>query len=136
MLGIKLQVARVGKLRSSGKASAVMNTLCTLIIVAIPLGGCGQSATPVPPPIAAKADVIVTLDGKQHACVVSLYSEAQGSIVPCDDIVPFLRDELRVPSGAIYDIRTIAHVDDAEMAKIGTNLKGAGYRFIGGHKDR
>jgi hypothetical protein len=113
-----------------------MNALCTAIIVAIPLGGCGQSATPVPPPIAARADVIVTLDGKQHACVVSLYSEAQGSIVPCGDIVPFLRDELRVPSGAIYDIRTIADVDDAEMAKIGGNLKGAGYRFIGGHKDR
>jgi hypothetical protein len=78
-----------------------------------------------------KSDVIVTLDGEHHTCVVALISEPQGSTVPCADVVPFVRDELRLASGSIYDIRTIANVDDAERAKLEKNLKGAGYRFIG-----
>ncbi len=80
-----------------------------------------------------KPDVIVTFDGERHSCVVALLSEAQGSIIPCADIVPFIRDELKVASGSIYDTRTIAHVDAAEVAKTTQNLKDAGYRFIGGH---
>lgn len=77
--------------------------------------------------------MIVTFDGERHTCVVALYSEAQGSIVPCSDIVPFIRDELRLGSGSIYDTRTIAQVDAGEVAKTTQNLQDAGYRFIGGH---
>ena len=67
------------------------------------LAGCGSSTNtpnPASPPIAAKPDVIVTIDGKRHACVVALLSEAQGSSVPCGDVIPFVRDELRLPSGS------------------------------------
>jgi hypothetical protein len=95
------------------------------------LGGCGPSASESPP-IAAKPKVIVTLDGKSHTCVVALYSEANGNSIACADVVPFVRDELRLPSGSIYDIRTIANVDQADIAKVGASLKGAGYRYIGG----
>ena len=73
-------------------------------VVLMLLAGCGPSA---PPPIDAKPNVIVTLDGKSHACVVALYSEANGSSISCTDVVPFVRDELRLAKGAIYDIRTI-----------------------------
>jgi hypothetical protein len=102
------------------------------------LAGCGQSAnTPAPapaapPPIAAKPDVIVTLDGARHDCLVALYSEEQASIISCDDVVAFVRDELRVPSGAIYDIRTGPNIDEAQRTKVEASLKGAGYRFIRG----
>jgi hypothetical protein len=107
------------------------------------LAGCGSSTNaPAPqtapmsqaaPVIAAKPDVIVTVDGVQHACVVALSSEPQGSTIPCSDVIAFLRDELRVPSGAIYDLRTTPPVDAAEVLKVRANLKDAGYRFIGGH---
>jgi hypothetical protein len=129
----------MGRLRFAGIASATGFML---------LAGCGRSANtpaPDPPPIAAKPDVIVTLDGVRHACVVALYSEAQGSAIPCDGVVPFIRDELRLPSGAIYEIRTIPDVDETARARVAASLKGAGYRFIGGphvmsmtgpHKDR
>jgi hypothetical protein len=102
------------------------------------LAGCGKSASTSPapsappPPIAARPDVIVTLDGGRHTCVVALYSEAQGSAISCDEVVSFVKDELRVPSGSIYDIRTIPGVDKAEMAGVEASLQGAGYRFIGG----
>jgi hypothetical protein len=102
------------------------------------LAGCGQPtntpapAPAAPPPIAAKPDVIVTLDGARHDCVVALYSEAQGNIISCDDVVAFVRDELRVPSGAIYDIRTAPNIDEAQRTKVEANLKGAGYRYIRG----
>jgi hypothetical protein len=100
------------------------------------LMGCGPSSNapaPVPPAVAAKPDVMITFDGERHTCVVALPSEAQGSIVPCADVIPFMRDELRIASGSIYDTRTIAKADEAEVAKTTQNLKDAGYRFIGGH---
>jgi len=98
--------------------------------------GCGSTnnaPAPVLPAIAAKPDVIITFDGERHTCVVALSSEAQGSIVPCADVIPFMRAELRLASGSIYDTRTIAKADEAEIAKTTQNLKDAGYRFIGGH---
>jgi hypothetical protein len=112
-------------------AMIVVRAAFASTVVCLLLAGCGPSA--VPPSIAARPDVIITLDGKHHACVVALYSEAQGSKISCDDVVPFVRDELRLKSGAIYDIRIIPDVDEAETARVGASLNGAGYRFIGGH---
>jgi hypothetical protein len=117
----------------AAKASfhAVLASFMPLVLI-----GCGSPTNPpasTPAAIAEKPDVIVTFDGERHTCVVALYSEAQGSIVPCTDIVPFIRDELRLASGAIYDTRTIAQVDAREIAKTTQNLQDAGYRFIGGH---
>jgi hypothetical protein len=100
------------------------------------LVGCGSSKNAAPPVSAAMTAnpaVVITFDGERHMCVVALSSEAQGSIVPCADIVPFVRDELRLASGSIYDTRTIGTFDAAEMAKTTQNLNEAGYRFNGGH---
>jgi len=95
------------------------------------LAGCGPS-TDVPTPASdantKKADVTVTLDGVHHTCIVALSREAQGSTISCGDVVAFLKDELRVPSGAVCDIRTIAEVSEAELAAVAANLKSAGYR--------
>jgi hypothetical protein len=103
---------------------------------------CGSStqapapeASPIPPRLADRPDVIVTFDGARRTCVAALYSEQQGSAVPCAGLVAFLRDELKVPSGAIFDVRTIPSFDAAEMAKTVANLEDAGYRFIGGRRD-
>jgi hypothetical protein len=104
-------------------------------MICIFLAGCGRSAnTPgsVSLPIAAKPNVIITFDGKRHACVVALYTEEQGNAISCKDVVPFVRDELRVPSGSIYDFRAIPDADEAEVAGVAASLNGAGYRFIGG----
>jgi hypothetical protein len=111
--------------------------LASVLVLAV-LAGCGQPAnTPAaapaaPPPIAAKPDVIVTLYGARHDCMVALYSEPQGNIIPCEDVAAFVRDELRVPSGAIYDIRTAPNIDEAQRTKVEASLKGAGYRYIKG----
>jgi len=108
--------------------------LVSIAVTAL-LAGCGPSAGNAVPKIAEKADVTITIDGGRHTCVVTLLKEAQGSAIPCGDVVPFLRDELRLQSGSIYDIRTIPDIDDKELARLGANLKGAGYRFIGGRDD-
>ena len=108
----------------------------TIISAPLPLVGCGSSSNapaPAPPAMAAKADVIITFDGARHSCLVALSSEAQGSIIPCADVIPFMRDELRLASGSIYDTRVIGKADEAEVVKTNQNLKDAGYRFIGGH---
>jgi hypothetical protein len=102
------------------------------------LTGCGRSAnTPgaVPPPVPSKPDVTVTFDGNRRKCVVALPSEAQGSFISCSDVVPFVKDQLRLPSGAVYDIRKISDVDEAEIARVRAELNGAGYRSIGGSRE-
>jgi predicted small lipoprotein YifL len=117
------------------------NSPIALVMLVTALAACGSSATgpapaQVPAPIAARADVSVTLDGKRHTCVVALYNEPQGNAIPCGDVVPFLKDELRLKPGSIYDLHTIPDVDKAEIARVTANLKTAGYRFIGGHEER
>jgi hypothetical protein len=100
------------------------------------LVGCGSNSNapaPVPAPMTAHPAAIITFDGERRMCVVALSSEAQGSIIPCTDVVPFLRDELRLAGGSIYDTRTIGKFDAAEMAKTTQSLNAAGYRFNGGH---
>jgi hypothetical protein len=99
------------------------------------LTGCGSSTnapTAVSTSTAANSNVVVTVDAARHACVVALHSEAQGSIISCDDVVPFVRDELRLPSGSVYDIRTTPDVPAAQLAKVEASLNGAGYRHSGG----
>jgi hypothetical protein len=119
------RIGPVSALRAAGLASIAI--FC--------LSGCGSSsnAPAVSPAIAAKPDVNITFDGANHVCIVALNSEPQGSTIPCADLIPFLRDELRLPSGSIYDTQMAAKVDPAEVAKTTQSLKDAGYRFIGGH---
>ena len=108
------------------------------ILAACPalLAACGSSHN-APAAVSAQMTpnpaVIITFDGDRNMCVVALSSETQGNIIPCTDVVPFIRDELRVASGSIYDTRTIGKFDAAEMAKTTQNLNSAGYRFNGGH---
>jgi hypothetical protein len=109
-------------------ARAILVSAAALILVT----GCGQSSKgPAPAPAVSRADVTVTFDGKRHKCVVALSSEAQGNSIPCGDVVSFVREELRVPSGAVYDIRKIPDVDETQVAKVSADLNSAGYRFVG-----
>ena len=101
------------------------------VVISILFVGCGYGT---PPKLAERPDVTITLDGKRHACIVALDKEPQGSTVPCKDAVSFVKDELRVQHGAIYDIRTAANVDASEIASVRDALNDAGYRFIGGRK--
>jgi hypothetical protein len=103
-------------------------------LVAMLLAGCSPSAN-TDPKIAEKADFTITVDGKHHACDVALSKETQGSSIPCAEVVPFLRDQLRLRGGSIYDAHIIPDTDAAEMGGLRASLKGAGYRFIGGRND-
>jgi hypothetical protein len=98
-------------------------------IVLLWLAGCGPSTYTPEASVSSKSDVIITLDGDHHTCVVALSGEPQGSTVACADVVPFVRDELRRGSGSSYDIRALGKVDDAQRAKVESDLKGAGYRM-------
>jgi hypothetical protein len=111
-----------------------MDTLRAIFCVAMIgelLAGCGSNDAPAPAAKAAKVDVNITVDGVHHACIVALSTEAQGSSIACGGVAAFLKDELRVPSGALYDLRTIPEVSEAELAAVAASLKSAGYRFVG-----
>jgi len=112
--------------------------LILIVMTPLLLAGCGSStnapsAAATTPRIADKPDVIITVDGAHHNCVAALYNEAQGSTVPCADLIPFIRDELRIPSGSVFDIHSVPAGDNTEFTQVRTSLAAAGYRFIGGH---
>ncbi|MGD0492082.1 MAG: hypothetical protein ABSC32_11075 [Steroidobacteraceae bacterium] len=93
------------------------------------LAACGKSTTgQEPAPVASRPDLTVTFDGKRRKCIVALAGEAQGSSISCDELVPFVKDELRLPSGSIYDIQANSDADEGEIARIRANMNGAGYR--------
>jgi hypothetical protein len=100
-------------------------------LIPVLLAGCGFGA---PPKLAERPDVIITLGGKPHVCLVALDKEPQGNAVPCKEAVSFVKDELRLQAGGIYDIHTVANVDNAEVVSLRDALNAAGYRFIGGRK--
>jgi hypothetical protein len=114
------------------RARGSLRTLIVSIVVATLVSACGPSSRSSGSKIAEKANVTITFDGKRHVCVVALSTEAVGNAISCGDLIPFLSEQLRLQSGAVYDIQTIAPVDDAEMALAAAGLKRAGYRFIGG----
>jgi ABC-type Fe3+-hydroxamate transport system substrate-binding protein len=110
-----------------------LRTVLAFTSLCILAAGCGSpSNTSGTSSGGANPAVIVTIDGARQACVVALAGEPQGSTVPCDDVVPFLRDELRVPSGSTYDIRGAPSADKTALAKVDTSLRDGGYLFIGG----
>ncbi len=114
-----------------------IRTLCVCATLQFVLGGCGKSTNSTDSaPLASRPDVTVKFDGKRRKCIVALPSEAQGSTISCDEVVSFIKDELRVPSNSIYDVDAIPDSDSdshqAEIAKVRSSLDGAGYRFIGG----
>jgi hypothetical protein len=101
----------------------------------VALVGCGKSGSSSESPrIASHPDVTVKFDAKRRKCIVALSSEAQGNTIACDEVVPFVKDELRLPQGAIYDIGGTADGDQADLVKVRESLNGAGYRFIGGSR--
>lgn len=115
--------------RSYLRTCAIIASTAALAAVA----GCGKSTgTSDSPRIAARPDVTVKFDGKRRKCVVALSSETQGSTISCEEVVSFVKDELRLPSGSIYDLGATSGSDDAEIAKVRASLDNSGYRFIGG----
>jgi hypothetical protein len=117
----------------TGGMISLRSRLASSVVVAV-LTGCGHSDGSEPK-IAERADVNITLDNQRHTCVVALDQEPQGSSVRCDEAVPFLKDELRLKAGAVYDIRVTPGFDEAQMTHLGTSLNEAGYRFIGGRSN-
>lgn len=108
--------------------SARTATLC--ILVGTLLAACGSSHEAAAPgsPSKGRADVKVALEGAHHLCNIALATETQASSIACSDVVAFLRDELRLPSGAVYELRAEGKVDPAELATLSANLQNAGYR--------
>jgi hypothetical protein len=104
------------------------------IAASVFLAACGapnNAPTSPSPQAARKADVLVTLDGVHHACVVTLSKEEHGNSIACSDIIPFLKNELRLSAGATYDVRTTPETSDAESTSVRESLQTAGYRFVG-----
>ena len=109
------------------KVRTAFGFAAAFILVAACGSRSGEPASNASPPTAEKADVTIVVDGAQHACVVSLASEAQGSSIPCKEVVAFIKDQLRVASGSSYDLR-LRGAEDVEAASVRASLRDAGYR--------
>jgi hypothetical protein len=102
-------------------------------VVLMLLSGCGRANSPASPPsAAAKPDIVVTVDGEHHTCVVAKYAEPTGSTIGCADVVSFVKDELRVRAGSSYELHGPAATDRVEADKTKAALDAAGFKFVGG----
>jgi hypothetical protein len=102
-----------------------------LVALCLTMAACGRSADDANPGN-VKADAVVTFDGARHACLVALSNESQGSEVPCGEVAQFLKDELRVQPGSVCALRVLKNFDQAELARVKSNLSAAGYKLTGG----
>lgn len=121
----------IGARNSDGRRLPSHAKLMAIVIVML-LAGCGASkntAVPDATTPAAKPDVTVTVDAARHRCLVALASEAQGSAVPCGDVVSFVHDELRLKPGSIFELAP--KLEDPEVTLVAAHLKAAGYRSLG-----
>jgi hypothetical protein len=114
------------------QSTPALRAVLAALLFSLLLPGCGPSANAPGAKIAERADVTITVDGKRHACIAALYKEPQGNNIPCADLIPFLKEQLRLPGGSVYDIQAVAVADAPEAAQVAASLKQAGYRFIGG----
>jgi hypothetical protein len=110
------------KVRTAAFAAASVVAAC---------GASNNAPTSVLPQSANKADVLVTLDSVHHECMVTLSKEEHGNSIACGDIIPFLKDELRLPTGATFDVRTTQEVSKADSGNLRKSLSAAGYRSVG-----
>ncbi len=118
--------------------TAISHTPRSVILTAIllVLAGCGKSASnSSATPGAERPDFTVKFDGKRRKCIVALATEAQGSVISCDEVNSFVKDELRLAGGSRYGLGSVSGGDEAETAKVRASLDSAGYRFIGGTQD-
>lgn len=98
-------------------------TICLSVATLIFLAGCGKSG----PSSNKPADVSIKVDGTRHKCIVALAKEPQGNVISCDELASFIKEELRLPSGSVYELGSVPPVDDSAMTKARASLNDAGY---------
>jgi hypothetical protein len=101
-----------------------------IALIGTVLTACGASNDAGSPgsPSKGHADVTVTMGDGPHVCNVALAQEAQASSVACGEVVAFIRDELRLPSGAVVELRADRTTDAGALAAVSASLNSAGYR--------
>jgi hypothetical protein len=76
-----------------------------------------------------KVDAVVTFDGPAKRCQVMVTGDPRPHLMPCRDVVSYLRQTRKLLSGAYVDEQTIPDVDVAEFEQVTSALEAAGYRL-------
>ena len=78
-----------------------------------------------------KADVLITFNGPKNICEVALVG-ATPKPLPCTQVVSYLVNDLKLPKGALFDVKTIPDVNVSEYESVMAALKTAGYNLTPG----
>lgn len=81
--------------------------------------------------LAMKADVLVIFNGPENTCEVVLGGGAPTSLL-FTDVVGYLVNDLKLPTGTLFDITTVPDVKIREYEYVLAALKAAGYRLTPG----
>jgi hypothetical protein len=73
-----------------------------------------------------KAEVVVILS--KNGCEVALADGTQRRTMACAEVVSYLTSTLKMPRGALFELKTIPDVDEAEFDRLRSGLKAAGYK--------
>ncbi len=77
---------------------------------------------------AIPADVSITVERAAGVCRVATRSGAERSM-PCDSVVRYVLDTLKLPAGASFGMVTLLETNDAEANAVMTGMRVAGYRL-------
>ena len=79
-----------------------------------------------------KPDFVVTFDGPNGDCLVAHVVTASAKHIPCDQVVSYVANDLKLPAGALFEIATIPDVRERDFDHVMAALSAAGYKLTPG----
>jgi hypothetical protein len=113
----------------AGRAKLAALACCAVVL------GCARptvAPTDSSPADGTVPDAVITINGERHVCIVAVKDRSPDHWMACDAVVAFLQDEIKLRAGAVYDIRTVPDVDEADIHRLSKGLKIAGYHYLQG----
>jgi hypothetical protein len=76
-----------------------------------------------------KPDFVLTFDGPQGNCRVTLGSQGAVEVLACAEVVGFLSKAPGIARASRFEVITIPNVNEAEYDSVMAALKASGYRL-------
>jgi hypothetical protein len=79
-----------------------------------------------------KPDFVLTFDGPNGNCRVTLETHERVETLPCSEVVSFLSEAPGITTASRFEVKTIPHVNVADYDAVMAALKASGYRLTPG----
>ena len=78
------------------------------------------------------ADFVVTIDGPNGRCDVTLGDGTRRQSMACLEVASHVASTLKLPRGALFDVVTVPDIDESEYDRVMSDLSALGYKLTPG----